>query len=65
MVEGPGCTLNGEKIRARVLQGQAVTKVRGSALQSLARPVVPLPASVMVSAAQVSCLCNFAVGLVC
>ncbi|XP_003792846.2 endonuclease 8-like 3 [Otolemur garnettii] len=35
MVEGPGCTLNGEKIRARVLPGQAVTDVRGSALQSL------------------------------
>ncbi|XP_053451749.1 endonuclease 8-like 3 [Nycticebus coucang] len=34
MVEGPGCTLNGEKIRARVLPGQAVTDVRGSALQS-------------------------------
>ncbi|XP_049627254.1 endonuclease 8-like 3 [Suncus etruscus] len=52
MVEGPGCTLNGEKIRARVLPGQAVTEVRGSALQSLARPVVPLPASAMVSSAQ-------------
>ena len=35
MVEGPGCTLNGEKIRARVRPGQAVTDVRGSALQSL------------------------------
>ncbi|KAK2115015.1 Endonuclease 8-like 3, partial [Saguinus oedipus] len=35
MVEGPGCTLNGEKIRARVLPGQAVTGVRGSALRNL------------------------------
>ncbi|XP_029800169.1 endonuclease 8-like 3 [Suricata suricatta] len=35
MVEGPGCTLNGEKIRARVRPGQAVTDVRGSALRSL------------------------------
>ncbi|KFO30831.1 endonuclease 8-like 3 [Fukomys damarensis] len=35
MVEGPGCTLNGEKIRTRVLRGQAVTDVRGKALQSL------------------------------
>lgn len=35
MVEGPGCTLNGEKIRARVRPGQAVTGVRGRALQSL------------------------------
>ncbi|GAB5570120.1 endonuclease 8-like 3 isoform X1 [Prionailurus iriomotensis] len=35
MVEGPGCTLNGEKIRARVRPGQAVTDLRGSALQSL------------------------------
>ncbi|XP_044143867.1 endonuclease 8-like 3 isoform X1 [Bufo gargarizans] len=31
MVEGPGCTLNGEKIRARVPQGQRVVAVRGSA----------------------------------
>ncbi|XP_058380917.1 endonuclease 8-like 3 isoform X1 [Diceros bicornis minor] len=38
MVEGPGCTLNGEKIRARVRPGQAVTDVRGSALQSLGDP---------------------------
>ncbi|XP_008071488.1 endonuclease 8-like 3 [Carlito syrichta] len=37
MVEGPGCTLNGEKIRARVLPGQAVTGVRGSALPHAAR----------------------------
>lgn len=35
MVEGPGCTLNGEKIRARVLPGQAMTGVRGTALQGL------------------------------
>ncbi|KAM4807674.1 endonuclease 8-like 3 [Rhinophrynus dorsalis] len=32
MVEGPGCTLNGEKIRARVPQGQRVLELRGSAL---------------------------------
>ncbi|XP_073499643.1 endonuclease 8-like 3 isoform X2 [Phyllobates terribilis] len=31
MVEGPGCTLNGEKIRARVARGQRVQAVRGSA----------------------------------
>ncbi|CAI5784060.1 endonuclease 8-like 3 isoform X1 [Podarcis lilfordi] len=31
MVEGPGCTLNGEKIRARVAPGQAVRGVRGRA----------------------------------
>ncbi|KAL2781129.1 endonuclease 8-like 3 [Daubentonia madagascariensis] len=41
MVEGPGCTLNGEKIRARVLPGQAVTDVRGSALQSLEGRALP------------------------
>ncbi|KAF0874200.1 endonuclease 8-like 3 isoform X1 [Crocuta crocuta] len=35
MVEGPGCTLNGEIIRTRVRPGQAVTVVRGSALHSL------------------------------
>ncbi|OWK00303.1 NEIL3 [Cervus elaphus hippelaphus] len=35
MVEGPGCTLNGEKIRARVRPGQAVTDVRGRELQGL------------------------------
>nr|XP_008110045.1 PREDICTED: endonuclease 8-like 3 [Anolis carolinensis] len=32
MVEGPGCRLNGEKIRARVARGQAVKSMRGSAL---------------------------------
>ncbi|XP_048186439.1 endonuclease 8-like 3 isoform X2 [Perognathus longimembris pacificus] len=45
MVEGPGCTLNGEKIRARVVPGQAVTGVRGSALQSLPGPGLPQPDS--------------------
>lgn len=38
MVEGPGCTLNGEKIRARVLPGQAVISVRGRARQSFVGP---------------------------
>ncbi|KAM5264569.1 endonuclease 8-like 3 isoform 2-T2 [Ctenodactylus gundi] len=46
MVEGPGCTLNGEKIRARVLPGQTVTEMRGSALQSLESLALPLTASV-------------------
>ncbi|XP_067243974.1 endonuclease 8-like 3 isoform X1 [Chanodichthys erythropterus] len=31
MVEGPGCTLNGEKIRARVQKGQKVLVIRGNA----------------------------------
>ncbi|XP_061747523.1 endonuclease 8-like 3 isoform X2 [Nerophis ophidion] len=30
MVEGPGCTLNGEKIRSRVRKGQEVKETRGS-----------------------------------
>ncbi|KAJ8015446.1 hypothetical protein DPEC_G00026200 [Dallia pectoralis] len=30
MVEGPGCTLNGEKIRSRVQRGQKVKKISGS-----------------------------------
>ncbi|XP_039520416.1 endonuclease 8-like 3 isoform X2 [Pimephales promelas] len=30
MVEGPGCTLNGEKIRARVQKGQKVLDIRGN-----------------------------------
>ncbi|XP_017273015.1 endonuclease 8-like 3 isoform X2 [Kryptolebias marmoratus] len=30
MVEGPGCTLNGEKIRSKVKTGQKVREVRGS-----------------------------------
>ncbi|XP_021026598.1 endonuclease 8-like 3 [Mus caroli] len=54
MVEGPGCTLNGEKIRARVLPGQAVTGVRGTALQSLLGPATSpaaSPADVATSAA--------------
>ncbi|XP_066093589.1 endonuclease 8-like 3 [Saccopteryx bilineata] len=45
MVEGPGCTLNGEKIRARVRPGQAVVDVRGSALQSLRGTGLPPAAS--------------------
>ncbi|XP_048365193.1 endonuclease 8-like 3 isoform X1 [Sphaerodactylus townsendi] len=32
MVEGPGCTLNGERLRARVALGQRVKRVRGTAL---------------------------------
>uniref|UniRef100_A0A672UMU0 Uncharacterized protein n=1 Tax=Strigops habroptila TaxID=2489341 RepID=A0A672UMU0_STRHB len=32
MVEGPGCTLHGERLRARVRRGQAVRSARGSAL---------------------------------
>ncbi|KAM6270230.1 endonuclease 8-like 3 isoform 3-T3 [Porphyrio hochstetteri] len=31
MVEGPGCTLSGERLRARVRRGQVVRSVRGSA----------------------------------
>ncbi|XP_076144311.1 endonuclease 8-like 3 [Alosa pseudoharengus] len=31
MVEGPGCTLNGEKIRSRVQKGQRVKEIRGGA----------------------------------
>ncbi|KAG7224884.1 hypothetical protein INR49_014948 [Caranx melampygus] len=30
MVEGPGCTLNGEKIRSRVQKGQKLKEIRGS-----------------------------------
>ncbi|XP_018086207.1 endonuclease 8-like 3 isoform X2 [Xenopus laevis] len=36
MVEGPGCTLNGEKIRARVQKGQCVVELRGSAVSAKA-----------------------------
>ncbi|XP_054648551.1 endonuclease 8-like 3 isoform X2 [Dunckerocampus dactyliophorus] len=32
MVEGPGCTLNGEKIRSRVHKGQTLKEIRGSTL---------------------------------
>ncbi|XP_035281013.1 endonuclease 8-like 3 [Anguilla anguilla] len=32
MVEGPGCTLNGEKIRSRVKMGQKVVEIRGSTM---------------------------------
>ncbi|XP_054846373.1 endonuclease 8-like 3 [Eublepharis macularius] len=32
MVEGPGCTRNGERLRARVAPGQVVKSVRGTAL---------------------------------
>uniref|UniRef100_A0A3P8UYT7 Endonuclease 8-like 3 n=2 Tax=Cynoglossus semilaevis TaxID=244447 RepID=A0A3P8UYT7_CYNSE len=34
MVEGPGCTLNGEKIRSRVQKGQKVKEIRGSLVTS-------------------------------
>ncbi|XP_042274984.1 endonuclease 8-like 3 [Thunnus maccoyii] len=30
MVEGPGCTLNGEKIRSKVRKGQKLKEIRGS-----------------------------------
>ncbi|XP_030901668.1 endonuclease 8-like 3 isoform X1 [Melopsittacus undulatus] len=36
MVEGPGCALNGEKLKARVRRGQAVRSARGSALAAAA-----------------------------
>ncbi|XP_043369428.1 endonuclease 8-like 3 isoform X3 [Dermochelys coriacea] len=44
MVEGPGCALHGERIRARVRRGQAVRGVRGRALLP-ARPAAPGPAA--------------------
>ncbi|XP_010951627.2 endonuclease 8-like 3 isoform X1 [Camelus bactrianus] len=56
MVEGPGCTLNGEKIRARVRRGQAVTDLRGSALQSLGVPGSPPAASGAVVSRQAAAL---------
>ncbi|XP_009446878.2 endonuclease 8-like 3 isoform X2 [Pan troglodytes] len=58
MVEGPGCTLNGEKIRARVLPGQAVTSVRGSALRSLQGRALRLAASTAVVSPQAAALNN-------
>ncbi|XP_001926185.2 endonuclease 8-like 3 isoform X1 [Sus scrofa] len=58
MVEGPGCTLNGEKIRARVRPGQAVTDVRGSALQNAGGPGLPLSASETVVPSQAIALNN-------
>lgn len=36
MVEGPGCTLNGEKIRSKVQKGQKLKEIRGS----LTKPTV-------------------------
>ncbi|XP_078413738.1 endonuclease 8-like 3 [Cetorhinus maximus] len=32
MVEGPGCTLNGERIRSRVREGQRVVELRGTVI---------------------------------
>ncbi|VTJ84592.1 Hypothetical predicted protein, partial [Marmota monax] len=54
MVEGPGCTLNGEKIRARVLPGQAVIDVRGSAVPNLESPALLQAASRVQISSQVS-----------
>ncbi|XP_053487993.1 endonuclease 8-like 3 isoform X2 [Ictalurus furcatus] len=34
MVEGPGCTLHGEKIRSRVKKGQRVLQIRGNAVKN-------------------------------
>lgn len=34
MVEGPGCTLNGEKIRLKVQKGQKVKEIRGGVTTS-------------------------------
>uniref|UniRef100_A0A8C3VSN0 Endonuclease 8-like 3 n=1 Tax=Catagonus wagneri TaxID=51154 RepID=A0A8C3VSN0_9CETA len=56
MVEGPGCTLNGEKIRARVRLGQAVTDVRVRALQNPGGPGLPRAASVTVVHSQATAL---------
>ncbi|KAM4836733.1 endonuclease 8-like 3 isoform 2-T2 [Thomomys bottae] len=58
MVEGPGCTVNGEKIRGRVVPGQAVTGVRGSALQSLLGPGLPPADSVAQASFQAAGLNN-------
>ncbi|XP_040822148.1 endonuclease 8-like 3 isoform X1 [Ochotona curzoniae] len=51
MVEGPGCTLNGEKIQAQVPRGQEVTEVRGTALPSLHFSAQPHAASAATAAA--------------
>ncbi|KAJ8416560.1 hypothetical protein AAFF_G00358480 [Aldrovandia affinis] len=37
MVEGPGCTLNGEKIRSRVKTGQKVKEIRGATTTTTTR----------------------------
>ncbi|XP_027137568.1 endonuclease 8-like 3 [Larimichthys crocea] len=34
MVEGPGCTLNGEKVRSKVQKGQRVKEMRGTLITS-------------------------------
>ncbi|XP_063044667.1 endonuclease 8-like 3 [Engraulis encrasicolus] len=39
MVEGPGCTLNGEKIRSKVQKGQKVKEIRGGATPSAVEAV--------------------------
>ncbi|XP_055080574.1 endonuclease 8-like 3 [Periophthalmus magnuspinnatus] len=38
MVEGPGCTLNGEKIRARIRKGQTIKEIKGSLANSTTKP---------------------------
>ncbi|KAG5194334.1 hypothetical protein JEQ12_013131 [Ovis aries] len=58
MVEGPGCTRNGEKIRARVRPGQAVTDVRGRALQGLGGPGSPPAVSGPAGPSQAAALNN-------
>ncbi|MBZ3880653.1 Endonuclease 8-like 3 [Sciurus carolinensis] len=58
MVEGPGCTLNGEKIRARVLPGQTVIDVRGSALQNLQSPALLQAVSGLQVSSQAAALNN-------
>ncbi|XP_061541495.1 endonuclease 8-like 3 [Phycodurus eques] len=40
MVEGPGCTLNGEKIRSKVQKGQRVKEMRGSVLTTEGNNVI-------------------------
>ncbi|XP_015275086.1 PREDICTED: endonuclease 8-like 3 [Gekko japonicus] len=47
MVEGPGCTLNGERLRARVALGQVVKSVQGTAL--LKQPRAPAAAAAVSS----------------
>ncbi|XP_053315527.1 endonuclease 8-like 3 isoform X3 [Spea bombifrons] len=55
MVEGPGCTLNGEKIRARVSPGQAVQALRGSAVTSQKSNAQPFPSRACVLPSLVGC----------
>lgn len=56
MVEGPGVTLNGEKIRAKVQKGQKIKEIKGSLTTSTVSHVMSLYALSVLSSFDHGCI---------